>query len=221
MQRKISFAEGEYYHLYSRGIEKRDIFLDDHDRMRFIRLLFLANGEKSFVYRDVENRIFSEINKGGQLSAIGAYVLMPNHFHILAKETEEKGITEFMRKLLTGYSSYFNKRHNRVGGLFQSRFKAEHVTRDEHLKYLFAYIHLNPVKIIDPLWKEQGLKNKNTTKKFLDDYVYSSYRDYIGPSYGARAESKILTPGVFPDYFSATRNFDDFIEDWLSYKEIS
>jgi putative transposase len=218
MLRKTPLAEGEYYHIYSRGVEKRDIFLDDHDRARFLKLLFVANGKMSYVFRDIQDKSFEAINRGESLTAIGAYVLMPNHFHILIKETKENGITEFMRKLLTGYSSYFNKRHNRVGGLFQSRFKSEHVSRDEHLKYLFAYIHLNPIKLIDGAWREEGLQNKPATKKFLKEYQYSSYRDYIGPSYGAREEGVIVSPEAFPKYFRESHNFSSFIEDWLKYK---
>ncbi|MDO8518443.1 MAG: transposase [bacterium] len=221
MLRKVPLAEGEYYHLYSRGVEKRNIFLDDYDRSRFLKLLFLANGEKSFVYRDIEDAAYSEIDKGGQLVAVGAYVLMPNHFHILVKEIRQNGTTDFMRKLLTGYSSYFNKRHNRVGTLFQSRFKAQHVHRDEHLKYLFAYIHLNPVKIIEPQWKEKNLQNLMGVKKFLDGYTYSSYQEYIGPSYGSREESAILSRQVFPDYFASPHSFKDFVQEWLTYKEVA
>ncbi len=218
---KVPLTEGEYYHLYSRGVEKRDIFLDDYDRSRFLKLLFLANGENSFVYRDVENKVYSEIDKGGQLVAVGVYVLMPNHFHILVKETRQNGTTDFMRKLLTSYSSYFNKRHNRVGTLFQSRFKAQHIHKDEHLKYLFSYIHLNPVKIIEPQWKEKGLKNITGAKKFLDTYLFSSYQEYIGPSYVQREESAILSPEVFPQYFLSSHSFKDFVHEWLTYKEFS
>src|SRR5665213_2524311 len=130
MERKIVFALGEYYHIYNRGVEKRKVFFDDIDRNRFVRLLFLANSNKSFVYRLVQGRPLNEIDVGEKSVAIGAYTLMPNHFHILVKETKEGGISNFMEKLQTGYSMYFNKKNERVGPLFQGRFKAQHVVHD-------------------------------------------------------------------------------------------
>ena len=81
---------------------------------------------------------------------IGAYCLMPNHFHLLIRETAEGNISRFMLKLQTGYPMYFNKKYQRTGALFEGKFKAKHITNDNHLKYLFAYLHLNPVKITDP-----------------------------------------------------------------------
>ena len=138
MERKHIISEGEYYHLYNRGVEKRNIFLTEKDRNRFKRLLYLANGTERFVYRDVENKELKNIDRGEPLVAIAAWVLMPNHFHILVKEITEGGTAAFMEKLCTGYSSYFNKRHDRVGPLFQGRYKSQHVEEDTHLKYLFA-----------------------------------------------------------------------------------
>jgi putative transposase len=139
---------------------------------------------------------------------------MPNHFHILVKEIKEGGVTKFMGKLTTGYSMYFNKTHKRVGPLFQGRFKAEHVDRDEYLKYLYAYIHLNPVKLIDPKWKENGIADKAGAKAYLDGYRYSSYPDYAGVS---REEKAILSPREFPEYFEKPHDMEEFISDWLSY----
>jgi len=141
---------------------------------------------------------------------------MPNHFHILVREKVENGTSLFMKKLCTGYSMYFNKKHQRTGTLFQGPFKSEHVTDDIHLKYLFAYIHLNPIKIIDTTWKEVGLKNLNETRIFLKKYQYSSYLDYLEQE---RVEKKILNREVFPEYFSNNKSFEYFLEEWLMFKE--
>ncbi len=216
MYRNISFAEGEYYHVYNRGVEKRDIFITQRDRVRFQRMLYLANGSSPVVYRLVQSRALNDIHVGERKVAIGAYVLMPNHFHLLVRETKEGGLTDFMQKLSTAYSKYFNKVNNRVGPLFQSRFKARHVDRDEYLKYLFAYIHLNPVKLIDPEWKQNGIADKGAAKSFLKDYQFSSYADLTGE---IRPERAILTPDEFPGYFDTPQHFDAFIEDWLAFKD--
>src|SRR5690606_36166474 len=117
---------------------------------------------QSFNVRDIrkktQNSVF-DFDRGKTLVEIGAYCLMPNHFHILLKSKEDDGISKFMNKLGTSYSMYFNRRYERTGILFQGRYKAKHVESDEYLKYLFSYSHLNPIKIIDPSWKDRGLKD--------------------------------------------------------------
>jgi len=216
MQRKIKLSEGEYYHIYNRGVEKREVFTDLQDYERFFRLLYLSNGDKAYTYRLVQGVPLNKIDRGNHLTAIGAYVLMPNHFHLLLKETSEGGISKFMEKLTTGYSMYFNKKNDRVGPLFQGSFKAQHVDRDEYLKYLFAYIHLNPVKLIDPEWKENGIQDRKRAKEYLAGYRYSSYPDYLGKE---REEVAILDRKEFPEYFSGSgaRDFEEFVDDWLEF----
>jgi putative transposase len=141
---------------------------------------------------------------------------MPNHFHILIHEKKEGGISLFMQKLQTAYTMYFNKKHDRNGSLFQGTFKAQHITKDVYLKYLFAYINLNPIKLIDLKWKENGIKNLNESEKYLNEYRYSSYADLIGIK---RIENKILDIFKFPEYFNSELKFEDFIKEWLSFKD--
>ena len=166
MQRKDAFVQEEFYHIYNRGTDKRKIFLDTADHHRFIELLYLCNTKYSVNVRDirkVHNNIF-EFDRGKPLVSIGAYCLMPNHFHLLLTTDAESGISFFINKVCTAYSMYFNKRYDRSGALFQGRFKSQHADSDEYLKYLYAYIHLNPVKLIDPKWKEEG--SKDAAKSF-------------------------------------------------------
>lgn len=216
MERKIVFSEGEYYHIYNRGVEKRDIFMDDADRLRFHRLLYIANSTKPVVYKFIQRLPLEKVEVDKKIIAIGAYVLMGNHFHLLVKEISEGGISAFMGKLTTSYSKAFNRKHERVGHLFQGTFKAEHVDKDEYLKYLYAYIHLNPVKLIEPQWKEKGIRNLGKAKKYLEHYRYSSYEDY---AVGRRAESAILSPKEFPEYFENPSDFSDFVAEWMRYNE--
>jgi putative transposase len=143
-----------------------------------------------------------------------SYCLMPNLFHILLCEKTEGGIQKFMMKLSTAYSMYFNSKNKRTGALFESRFKAKHANTDEYLKYLFAYIHLNPVKLIDPLWKENGIQNRLAAQDYLADYVYSSYSDWRG---GTRMESKIINRSTAPKYFKTSKDFNDFVDEWLTF----
>ena len=91
------------------------------------------------------------------------------------------------------------------------------MAKDNYLEYLFAYIHLNPVKLIDSKWKENGIKDKKKTKKFLENYEYSSYLDFIGKN--NRIEEKILDGKNFPNYFETFEEFNKFVDEWLSFEE--
>ena len=217
MNRKFNFSIGEFYHVYNRGTEKRLIFLDKSDYQRFEKLLYLCNSENGIVFRDIPVGEIYEYDRGDTIVGIGAYCLMPNHFHLLLYEKKEGGISAFMQKVLTAYSTYFNKKYERSGSLFEGVFKATHADTDEYLKYLFSYIHLNPVKIIEPKWKENGIANRRVAKKYLAGYSHSSYHDYMGVE---REEGKILNKEAFPQYFVEFKDFSQFIDEWLSFKDI-
>ena len=138
MSREINFfAPNEYYHIYNRGTEKRKIFTTEADYLRFISLLYLCNTPESLHRSDYSQASLDQLlslKRGKTLVAIGAYCLMPNHFHILMHEHTESGISTFMQKLITAYTMYFNRKYDRSGALFQGRFKAERVKQDNHLK---------------------------------------------------------------------------------------
>ncbi len=214
MERKFQFSIGEFYHIYNRGNNKSVIFLDDNDRKRFQKLLYVCNSTKPVVYKTIQGLPLDKIERGDTLVSIGAYCLMPNHFHFLLYEKIEGGISLFIGKVLTAYSMYFNKKYERTGRLFENTFQATHVNKDEYLKYLFSYIHLNPIKLIDSKWKENGIFDQSGAQKYLSNYVYSSYLDYVTNN---REESKILNKSAFPEYFINFKEFKQFINEWLSY----
>lgn len=219
MSRNIDLSIGEYYHLYNRGTDKRGIFLNHKDKDRFLALLYLCNNTGSVHLGSYQGSTLTEllnIKRDQTLVDIGAYCLMPNHFHILIKEKTENGTSLFMQKLSTGYTMYFNKKSDRSGSLFEGRFKAKHLDNNECLKYQFSYIHLNPIGIIDSDWKEKNISNKRKAEEFLKKYPYSSYFDYIGIE---RGEGKILNQTAFPEYFKSPNVFfDEAIKYWLDYE---
>jgi putative transposase len=222
MSRNTILASGEFYHIYNRGTEKRDIFTSTTDYNRFVAQLYLCNSSTPVRIDNLTKQQGStlletllEVDRGEPLVDIASYCLMSNHFHILVREKEEGGISRFMQKLLTGYTMYFNKRHERTGTLFQGKFKASHVTEDRYLKYLISYIHLNPVKIIDANWKENGIHNRKQAEFFLTKYPYSSYQDYLGYS---RVENIIINPVVLPEYFESAGDFEASVTEWLNFK---
>ncbi len=211
--RKVDFSTGEYYHLYNRGNSKQKIFGDKEDHEHFIKLLYLCNSTRSITFRDVSMSTY-DFDREETLVNIGVYCLMPNHFHILAKEKSENGISKFMQKLSTAYSMYFNKKYKRTGGLFEGKFKSQHMNTDRYLKYIFSYIHLNPIKLIDSKWKEKGLKNLKESLAHLKAYQYSSYLDYLKED---RLKVKILDKKEFPKYFASVNLFEKEIFEWLIF----
>ncbi len=221
MSRSITFATGEYYHLYNRGTDKRKIFLDKTDQERFLSLLFLCNSGIPIHRSDHQGTSLEKIlsiPRETTLVDIGAYCLMPNHFHLLVHEQTEGGISLFMHKLATAYTMYFNQRHERRGSLFEGTFRAQHAAGDEYLKYLFAYIHLNPIGIIEDEWKEHHVKNRKKAEDFLASYPYSSYLDYADTK-NERSEHTIINKLAFPEYFEKATDFKDYLKDWMTHRD--
>ncbi|MDP3875090.1 MAG: transposase [bacterium] len=220
MLRKDPFITGEYYHIYNRGIDKRVIFKSKRDYERFIMLLYIANSNDSFRLDNILNKqrkTFSEIlvlDKAGAIVSIGAWCLMTNHFHLLVRQEIDDGITKFMKKLGTGYSMFFNIKYQRTGALFGGLFKSKLIgVDDNYMKHLFGYIHINPLEIEFPNWKDEINKPSVKMRKFLESYRYSSYLDYIGKD---RVEKRILKPESFPDYFINAQSFGDFVESYFT-----
>jgi len=216
--RKINFVQGEYYHIYNRGNSKQKIFNDKEDYLRFISLLYISNSVESFnlydLNRDINFNIY-EIERNNLLVNIGAFCLMPNHFHILITEKIEGGISKFMQKLSTAYSMYYNRKYKRNGSLFEGKFKSQYIDTDKYLKYLFSYIHLNPLKLIQKDWKEERIRNKKEAIDYLNKYSYSSYLDFMGEK---RIQNKILNIEAFPKYFLNKASFVNEIFEWLTLR---
>jgi len=214
--RKVPFVVGEYYHVYNRGVDKRIIFLDERDYERFMMLLYLCNSTKPVRVHNYLKQgkplleIFS-VDRGEQLVDIGAYVLIPNHLHIFIHERVEGGASMFMEKLLTAYSMYFNKKYERTGALFEGKFKAKHIDSQSYFNWVFSYIHLNVVKLIDSNWKKKGISNPEKARKFMKKYKYSSYFDYF---LGDRPEGAILNKGAFPEHFAQMNDFNDLLQEF-------
>lgn len=178
------FAPDSYYHIYNRGVEKRDIFIDDADYRVFLNLLKRYLSEEKTT--DKVGRTYS--NFYGSLE-LQSFCLMPNHFHLLIYVGEdERSFSFLMRCLLTSYTVYFNRRYKRVGRLFQGIFKASRITSDSYLQHISRYIHLNPrdykhweyssldyylgIKHADWLKPERvlGLFDGDNYQKFVADY---------------------------------------------------
>ena len=227
--RKIKFVVGKIYHIYNRGVEKRNIFLDDSDRWRFLQGMYLFNDEATSSnllfrlerdkgranFRTLKEFISDREKERKPLVKIMADSLMPNHFHLILEETIEGGISRFMHKLGIGYTKYFNKRHERVGGLFQGPFRAVQVDDELYLQYLLVYLNvINPGQLIELKLKEEGVKNINAILKFTREYDWSTHKEYIN-----LRDSVIIDKGILGEIFDTPEKYLEFAEMVLEGKK--
>ena len=144
--RTIQFTNDEYYHVFNRGVDKRIIFNTQEQQAYFLSRLQLLNSTDSRKYITNKRSRFKNkdiLGEGEDLVSIVAYCLLPNHYHLLLKQNVDNGISQFMQRLGTAYTMFFNQQENRSGGLFQGKFKATHLSGEFALPILSAYINLN------------------------------------------------------------------------------
>lgn len=192
------YLENGYYHIYNRGVEKRDIFLDKQDCTVFLHYLkmYLSPVEELKTISTPNTRInrFIPLNLSRELDLL-SFSLMPNHFHLQVKQYAKDAITKFMRRLITSYVVYFNKKYQRVGPLFQNRYKAVLIDNESFLLHLSRYIHLNPF-------------HAQSTINFLS---FSSYPYYLG-----KKQTSWMKPQEILGYFKSSLRKD--MKDLLSYE---
>lgn len=191
-----TYVENGYYHIYNRGVEKRNIFLDHKD---YIVLLHFLKRYLTPPLPDKNNKVRPRFKTDifEQIQLI-AYCLMPNHFHLMIKQSTKKAITHFMRALMNSYVFYFNKRYKRTGTLFQGKYKAVLVENEPYLLHLTRYIHLNPIEL-------------GFTGSDLAEYKYSSYKEFLGERQTSWVHSKEVL-----QYFKTAQRIN--LKDILSYQ---
>ncbi len=225
--KQASVGLKNFYHIHNRGKEEKEIFIEHSDYFRFTLLLYCCNNDRpasSRSARCVGANYYglSAIKRGKPLVDIVSHSLMPNRFHLLVRERKTGNISKFMSKLSTGYTMYFNRKYKRKGPLLAGPFKYMPINSEAYLKYLFAYVHLKPLK-----QKAIGKRNHpkylgdDRIREYLKRYEYSSYLDYVE---GNRRKKVILDTSVFDHYFKSAADFEQNIFDWLRFdktKELS
>jgi putative transposase len=211
------------YHVINRGVEKRTIFLKNQDYSRFILALeFFNNRVSSNLWQIIEKfnptlfeKRLTAKREGPKkhLVELLAFTLMPNHYHLVLREIIPNGISLFMQKL-GGYTSYFNKQYDRVGPLFQSRYKSVPIQDDIQLHTVFAYVHTNPIELVEPGWKKFKVKDREKAIEYLGNYKWSSYKDYID----IQNFPTVTKREFFLTFFGNTQKCKDVIKDWISWK---
>jgi REP-associated tyrosine transposase len=204
MKRKI--VENQYYHVLNRGNNKQPIFKDNKDWVRFLFLILhlqssinIVNVSRQVNYfiRDkkfkIPNILLKEIINNRSVELV-AFILMPNHFHLIVKNIERGGISKYMQRILNSHTKYFNTKNKISGHLFQGPFKIKHIEDDPQFLYLSAYIHNNIREIMGRNQKE-------------DSYLFSSYQDYVKEN----RWGSLLKPEIILDQFSNKEEYGDFV----------
>jgi hypothetical protein len=221
--RHIPFAPGEWFHCYTRGVESRTVFEAAGDYRRFMESLYLCNSSAPARRDDLERKSPIDLFQYPRIETlvdVGAYCLMPNHFHLLLRATSDNGLTKFMQKLGTAYSMYFNIKNERVGGLFITPFRSKHVPGDSYFKRVTQYIHANPIELFEPAWKTGAARRRLAViEKRLKRYPHSSLPDYLGVK---RPERAILSDEAFKLIAAGLPRLSTLLEETaLYYQEIS
>ena len=200
--RREQFVIGEFYHIFNRGTDKREIFSDKYDVDRFIQSLKMFNtvdpiGSIFLTLRRNSSGRTTTIQeekrkwkKREKLVNIVCYCLNPNHFHLILEETVNGGISEFMKRLGCGYTRYYNEKHERSGVLFQGPFKAVYIESNKQLLHAGAYVNLNN--------RVHKRFERNKAKNFMNEISdRSSWREYVGENKGLGFCKKDIILGQF------------------------
>ncbi len=215
----------EFYHVLNRGVDKRDIFLDDRDYYRFVHDLYefndsnpVLNNSQLFGRREVGLRYF-ERRPRDLLLKIPSFSLMRNHYHLLLQISEAENMTKFMRKLNTGFTNYFNERNSREGALFQGKFKRILIENERQFAHIVVYIQLNPLDYYLPEWRRRALSRREIIKclDFLEKYRWSSHLDYVGKNNFPSVTSR----DYFLDFFGSSKGYTAALENWLKAPKFS
>lgn len=208
--KKEKFISGRYFHIFNRGVDKRNIFSDKYDVFRFIQSLeefnrvdsgndlFYTN--KSKKNKKVGHRKAHQNDK--KLVDIICYCLNLNHYHFILREVSEGGVSEFMKRLGGGYTQAFNLRYKRSGVLFQGRFKAVCIESNKQLLYVSVYVNLN----------NKVHKKFDGSKKIFLDLIQtkSSWNEYVNKNVNGMCKKDIIL-----DQFDSIEDYKKFAEETI------
>jgi len=192
--RHTKFEKKEFYHIYNRGTDKREIFLDKEDVWRFLQCLKELNSVETIgsLYENSFRRKDKLGSSASKLVNIIAYCLNQNHFHFILEPLEEDGVQKFMHRLSTGYTNYFNNKNKRSGSLFQGSYKAKHILSNEYLLHMGVYVNLN------------DRVHEGMNHSWMDKLPFSSFNEYINKEIkGICKKDMILGQFKNPEDFSS------------------
>lgn len=234
-QRKSGFASGEIYHVVLKRISNELLFRDTDDYYRGVFSIYEFNNALSVeIQKRRRARLFEKkrlaksgggptspvfaADKRKKLVEVLAFVLMPTHIHLLLRQLEDGGITNFVKKIGSGYPLYFKKKHNQSnkGYFFQGRFASVHIKSDSQLIAVFTYIHTNPLSLIEPGWKEGKVKNSRKAIEFLENYKWSSYQDCLGK----KNFPSVTDRDFLIETIGGRDKAREIVNDWIKHKKV-
>jgi putative transposase len=170
--KKHSFAPGEIFHCYNRGVEKRKVFCDQQDYVYFLKSLRAYNSE------EVSGKLRLQENKSSKNPPVTilAYCLLPNHFHLVLRSNTDQSISKYFQRLSGGYTMYFNQKYSRSGGLFQGTFKSVPISSNQSLRQVLAYVYFN--NLIHDVNDNSLFRNSLNTSDKLVRGLTSNLEDY-------------------------------------------
>lgn len=201
----------ELYHLLNRGVEKRVVFIDEADHVRFVHDLYAFN-DRNDVNPNHRFKLLPSGEEREPLVSIHAFSLMPNHYHMLVSENTEGGMSTFMRKLNMGYAKYFNEKYERSGVLWQGTFRKKQIQRDAHFLYIPYYIHLNPLDLVLPQWRNGAVTDAERAFRELKKYRWSSYLDYMG----VKNFPSVIDQALLQDMLGSSKRQQAVVRDIIS-----
>ena len=208
--RSIVLATEHVYHIYNRGVERRHIFTDSREYKRFVdTMTYYQYANPVIRYSkylqqplEVRKNILDDLRSHPKVIDLYAYCLMPNHFHFLIRQQNDKGISQYLSNISNSFSKYFNTKHIRVGPLLQGTFKAVLIETDNELLHVSRYIHINPVaSLVIAIEK-------------LDQYPWSSFSDYLG-----KTLCPVTTTTPVLSHFSSSQTYREFVYDQVAYAQ--
>jgi len=220
----------EPFHVYSRGVEKRRIFLSYAEYCRFVFLMWVCRTGKSQVNLSREDTIkAAESILGGKepeenlyikefepLVSIITWNLMPNHYHLMLVSLVDGGLSKYMQKLGNAYTKYFNFRHQRSGHLFQGSFQSIAIDEPKYLAILLRYINFNHAELIEPKWKERTIKDPKRLKSFINEYQWSANKDFGGMRNSLLVDREAASKLFEAEFTSkGLEGYEEFIDRWL------
>lgn len=216
-------VDDEIYHVVSRAVGDTAIFEAEEDFYRGIFSIYEFNNDNAVNIwrrrrdRKVEKKVLGQTSPTSQernmFVEVLAFSFMPNHLHLILKQLKENGISKFMQKVGTGYANYFNEKYKRQGHLF-NKFKAIHIKDDDQLKTVFVYVHTNLISMVEPGWKEKGIKNPDKVIEFLENNKRHSYMDYLGK----KAFPSVTQRDFLLEVMGGTGGSKIYVDAWIKYK---
>jgi putative transposase len=237
------FINGEIYHIVLRRVGNELLFGDIDDYYRGIFYIYECNTTQPITIRErrrqreqfkkIIRQIEADIgqtpvktaelkekvvwkDERDPLVEVLAFCLMPNHIHLLVRQLKEGGISKFIQKIASGYAAYFKKKYGikMKGHFFQDRFSAIHIKNEDQLRVVFVYIHTNPTLLAEPEWKEKGVKEPDKVIKFLEEYKWSSYSDYLGKkNFPSVSEREFILKVM-----EGAEGCKEWVEGWIKHK---